>query len=285
MRDAYDMMEYLEDILHDTQANMWSDLKKLRALNAAYDQICNRVIELYEDFWYTTATLTPGTAAWSATPFDFPAAPDTISKILYITDTDGVPVEPITPQTRDYSYPAVADRNIKMGYWLGDGQIWVNADSFVSNLRLYYIRKPARMLYGTADAKDTANTTITLQATMKPSLVDDYYNSLTLAFREGTDAGTEVTISDYVGSSGVTTISAAVGDTDTVYGSVSELPDGHNEVVVIAAAIRALAMDVAQADKITQLTNIRNKLEFDLIDFLQNRQVQKSRGVHMTNLD
>jgi hypothetical protein len=284
MRDTYDMLEYLEYLLHDTSASMWSAVKKLMALNAAYDQVTNRVIELHENFFYKTATLTPGTATLEATPYAFPAAPAGISKILFITDTDGVPVEPITLQQRDYSYPAVADRNIQMGYWLDHNQLWVNADAFTGNLRLYYIRKPGRMQYGTAEAGDS--TTMTLDLDTRPSIVNDYYNSMAFTIRSGTGVGEEATASDYVGSTRVLTIDfTTTPDNTSVYATVSELPDGHNEIVVMGAAIRALMFDVTQQPKLEQFRGWYTKLEFDLMDFLQNRQTQKSRSVFMRNLD
>jgi hypothetical protein len=263
---------------------MWDDVKKLEALNAAYDQVCNRVIELHENFFYKTATLTAGTASFEATPYDFPAAPSTVSKILLLTDTNGVPVEPITLQQRDYSYPAVADRNIQMGYWLDHNKLWVNADSFTGNLRVYYIRKPGRMQHGTAEAGDSS--TMTLDADTRPSIVNDYYNNMAFVIREGTGAGEEATATDYVGSTRVLTVSfTSTPTTSSVYATVSELPDGHNEIVVMGAAIRALMFDVTQQPKLDQFKGWYTKLEYDLMDFLQNRQTQKSRSVYMRNLD
>jgi len=189
MRDAYDMIQYLEYLLHDSSASMWNDVKKLETLNAAYDQVVNRVIELHENWFYATATLTAGTAEFDATPFDFPSHPSTISKILFITDTDGVPLEPTVLQMRDYSYPALADRNIQMGYWIADDKIWVNADAYSGSLRLYYVRKPPRLQYGTADSG--TDTTITLDSDTRPSIVNDYYNNAVFVIREGTGAGEE----------------------------------------------------------------------------------------------
>jgi hypothetical protein len=57
------------------------------------------------------------------------------------------------------------------------------------------------------------------------------------------------------------------------------------EVVAIGAAIRALMYDVAQEPKLNQLKQWYTKLEFDLMDYLGNRQIQSSRPVNMTNLD
>jgi hypothetical protein len=44
-------------------------------------------------------------------------------------------------------------------------------------------------------------------------------------------------------------------------------------------------MDVAQEPKLNQMKQWYMKLEFDLIDYLKNRQIQASRPVHMSNMD
>jgi hypothetical protein len=281
-------MKFLEYLLHDTSANMWSNVQRLMAVNASYEQICNRVIEAHENWFYKTATLTAGTASWSATPFDFPGAPATVSKILLVTDTNGDPLEPISLQQKEHGYVLGAStdtvRVVDIGYWLDHNKLWVNSGTWTGNLRVYYIRKPPRMQYGTAEAG--ADTTMTLDADTRPEIQNDYYNDVTFSIREGTGIGLEATASDYVGSTRVLTIDfASTPSTDSVYSSVSELPDGHNEIVAVGAAIRALMYDVAQAPKLQELKQWYMKLEFDLIDYLQNRQIQSSRPVFMTNLD
>ena len=288
MRDCYDIMQFLEYLLHDTSANMWSDVKRLMAINAAYEQICNRVIEAHEQWFYKTATLTAGTTSFDATPFDFPSAPAGLNKILLVTDSNGDPLQPMALQQKEYGYAPGAStdrvRSVNIGYWLDHDKLWVNSDSWTSDLRLYYIRKPARMQYGTAEAG--TDTSMTLDADTRPEIVDDYYNDVAFTIREGTGAGLEATASDYVGSTRVLTIDfASTPSTDSVYSSVSELPDGHNEIVAFGAAIRALMYDVAQQPKLQEMKNWYMKLEFDLIDYLQNRQIQSSRPVNMTNLD
>jgi hypothetical protein len=281
-------MKFLEYLLHDTSANMWSNVQRLMAINASYDQIVNRVIEAHEQWFYKTVSLSAGTAVWNATPFNFPSNPATVNKILLVTDANGDPLMPITVQQKEYGYaPGANDsqlRVVDIGYWLDHDKLWVNSGQWTGSLRMYYIRKPSRMQYGIAEAG--SDTTMTLDADTRPSIVDDYYNAITFSIREGTGAGEEATASDYVGSTRVLTIDfATTPDTTSVYSSVCELPDGHMEVVAIGAAIRALMYDVAQEPKLNQLKQWYTKLEFDLMDYLGNRQIQSSRPVNMTNLD
>lgn len=288
MRDTYDIMKFLEYLLHDTSASMWSNVQRLMAINASYDQVCNRVIEAHEQWFYKTATLTKGTVAWDATPFDFPGAPAKINKILLVTDTDGAHLRPIAIQQREQGYALGASSDsvvaVGVGYWLDHDKIWVNSKNWTGSLRVYYIRKPPRLQYGTAEAG--AATTMTLDLDTRPEIVDDYYNDVPFSIREGSGLGEEATASDYVGSTRVLTIDfASTPTTNSVYSSLSELPDGHNEVVAIGGAIRALLYDVAQEPKLNQLKQWYTKLEFDLMDYLQNRQIQSSRPVNMTNLD
>lgn len=284
MRDTYDLMKYLEYLLHDTQSQMWDNLKKLNALNGSYDQIVNRIIDLHENYFYTEATLTPGTAAWERTPFDFPAAPSTIAKILYVTTLDGFPLQPTNLALREFTYPSVSDKWIKTSWWMGHDKIYVNADAWTENLRLYYVRRPPRLQYGTAEAG--ADTTMILDADTKPSIEDDYYNNITFTIREGTGAEEEAVASDYVGNTRVLTVDfTTTPSTDSVYSSVPEIPNGHREIIAYGAAIRALQMDVAQNEKLANLERWYAKLEFDLMDFVKNRQLQAGRSVFMSNTD
>ena len=57
MFDAYDIDQYLQYLLHDAQAQMWDASKRLHAINASYDQICNRVIEAHENYFLYETTL------------------------------------------------------------------------------------------------------------------------------------------------------------------------------------------------------------------------------------
>lgn len=288
MRDTYDIMQFLEYLLHDTSASMWDDVKRLMAINAAYDQIINRVIEAHEQWFYATATLTKGSPEWDATPFDFPGAPAGVNKILLITDSNGDPIEPIALQQKEHGYVLGAStdtvRVVDIGYWLDHSRLWINSGSWTGDIRCYYIRKPARMQYGTAEAG--TDTSMTLDLDTRPEIQDDYYNNLPFTIREGTGAGEQATATDYIGATRVLTIDfATTPDTDSIYSTVSELPDGHNEVVAYGAAIRALMYDVAQEPKLNQMKQWYNKLDYDLIDYLANRQVQSSRPVYMQNLD
>ncbi|MHA2068046.1 MAG: hypothetical protein ACXABY_27105 [Candidatus Thorarchaeota archaeon] len=283
MRDAFDIETYLEYLLHDSQAAMWDASKKMAAINASYDQINNRIMEAHENWFYTEATLSAGTAAWERTPFDMPA-PKTIAKILLLTDTEGRPIEPINLAARDYTYPIVANRNLQTGYWIGHDKLYLNADSWTADLRLYYIRRPPTLITGTAAAG--ADTTLTMAATPPPVPVDDYYNGVTMWLRGGTGNGESASITDFVGSTRVATVDfATTPSTDSVYATESELPYGHNEIVAMGAAIRALMFDVAQENKLNQFKDWYKKLEFDLMDYVENRQLQVARSVHIRNYD
>jgi hypothetical protein len=289
MRDTWDIMKHLEYLLHDTQAALWSDVKKLHAINASYNQIINRCIDANENYFYTEAALSRNASDtdWERTAYDFPSAPSLISKILYITDTDGAPIDPIPLQNRDLSGVGVVNRDVNRlavpgGFWLGHNKIYLNIDGYTQNIRVYYVKRPAELQYGTAEAG--AATTMTLDDDTKPSIENDYYNNIEFTIREGTGAGESATASDYVGSTRVLTIDfASTPSTDSVYSSIPETPRGHLEVIAQGAAIRALMFDVAQQGKLTELKAWYTKLEYDLIDYLKNREVMVARSVHMRN--
>jgi hypothetical protein len=102
----------------------------------------------------------------------------------------------------------------------------------------------------------------------------------------GTGAGERAQISDYAGATGIATVDfTTTPDNTSVYATESELPEGHNEIVSLGAAIRCLQFDVAQVSKMQHLLVWYKKLEYDLMDFLEVRQVQAARSVHMRNDD
>lgn len=285
MRDVYDIETYLEYLLHDSSAAMWDASKKLAAINASYDQVNNRIIEAHENWFYQEDTLSYETAEndWEYAQYPMPS-PKSIVKILLLTTADGNPIEPINVVSRDYNYPQVANRNVQMGYWIGHDKLYLNAKGYVEDIRLYYIRRPPSLISGTASAG--AATTLTMAATPPPVLVDDYYNGVTLWLRGGMGAGESAEITDFVGSTRVTTVDfATTPDNTSVYASESELPFGHNEIVAMGAAIRALMFDVAQEAKLVQFKEWYKKLEMDLMDYVENRQLQVARSVYMRNTD
>jgi hypothetical protein len=284
MFDAYDIDKYLQYILHDSQANMWNAVRRLEAINRAYDQICNRVIEVHENYFLEEATLSAGTSVWEHTQFDLPAMP-VLQKVVLVTDADGRRIDPIPLQKRDMSAIMVqASGSRGEGYWLGHDKLFVNADAYTGNLRLYYIRRPPGMITGTASAGD--GTTITLATSPVPEIRNDYYNDCWMRLKEGTGARERAQISDYVGSTLVATVDfTTTPDNTSVYATESELPEGHNEIIALGAAVRCLQMDVAQESKLQHLMAWYRKLEMDLMDFIEVRQVQAARSVFMRNDD
>jgi len=284
MFDAYDIDVYLKALLHDAQAQMWDAQTRLYAINRAYDQVCNRVMQSHENYFYDEATLTAGTSVWERTEFAFPTMP-TLQKILLLTDADGRRIDPIPVQKRDMSAIMVqASGSRGEGYWLGHNSIFVNANNYTGNLRLIYIRRPPLLYTGTLSAG--AATTATFPTSPVPEIRDDYYNEVYLRAKSGTAAPDRAQITDYAGLTRVATVDFAVTpDNTTVVATESELPEGHNEIVAVGAAIRCLQFDVAQESKMQHLLVWYKKLEFDLIDFLEVRQEQAARSVFMRNDD
>ncbi len=284
MFDAYDIDQYLQYLLHDAQAQMWDASKRLHAINAAYDQVCNRVIEAHENYFLYEKVLTPGSASWEHTPFDLPTMP-TLQKIVLVTDTNGRRIDPIPIQKRDLSAIIIQASGTRgEGYWLGHDQIFVNADAYTGSIRLYYIRRPPRLYTGVASAG--AASTITLVEVPAPEIRDDYYNDCWARLKGGTGDGERAQVTDYDGGTSVFTIDFdTTPDNTSVFATESELPEGHNEIIALGAAIRCLQFDVAQVAKLQHLMAWYRKLEYDLKDFLEVRQLQAPRSVFMRNID
>jgi len=242
------------------------------------------VIEAHENYFYKEATLTAGSSTWEHTEFDLPSMP-TLQKILLISDADGRRIDPITLQKRELSAIMVqASGSRGEGYWLGHDKLFVNADAYTGNLRMYYIKRPPALIKGTASAG--AGTTITLATSPVPEIRDDYYNEVWMRLTSGTGSGERAQITDYDGGTLVATVDFTTTPDDTsVYATESELPEGHNEIIALGAAIRCLQFDVAQVSKMQHLLIWYKKLEYDLMDFLEVRQVQAARSVFMRNDD
>jgi hypothetical protein len=242
------------------------------------------VIQAHENYFLAEATLTPGTATWEHTPFDLPAMP-VLQKVVLVTNNDGMRIEPIPVQQRDLSAVIIQSSGERgSGYWLGHDQLLLNADDYTGNLRLYYIRRPPGFIKGTASAG--AGTTITLAATPAPEIRDDYYNGVYMRLTGGTGAGERAQVTDYDASTLVATADfTTTPDNTSVYATESELPEGHNEIIALGAAIRCLQFDVAQIAKLQHLMAWYKKLEYDLMDFLAVRQTQAARSVYVRNID
>lgn len=284
MIDAYDIQEHLQFLLHDTTARQWGPAKRLRAINAAYDQVCSKIIEEHDNWFYKEETLTAGTSTWERTEFALPSVPALMAKILLLTDTDGRTIDPIETVARQHAPVAPMARGLMTGYWLGHNSLYLNSEGYTSSLRLYYIRRPSRLITGTADSGTTS--TLVMADDPAPDPRDDYYNDVRFYLRGGTGDGETAVASDYTGSGRTLTIDfTSTPSATSVYASGHELPEGHGEIVAYGAAIRCLHMDVAQKKKLESFEKWYTKLETDLVEFLEHRQVQKARSVHMRNLD
>jgi len=125
-------------------------------------------------------------------------------------------------------YAGIAD-----GYLI-EGKVEVNLDTFSDTCYLWYLRRVADPICGTAAAG--AATSITIPSSMSPSKVDDYYNGVSIEVASGTGADTRVLVSDYVGSTRVLTLASGTFDTTTIFGSVSELPVEADDYIILLAA-------------------------------------------------
>jgi len=241
-------------------------------------------MQVNEGYFEEHTTLTPGSSEWEYTIFTLPTMPE-LMEILHVTDTDGRPIEPIVVQRRAYSAIGVSfARNLQLGYWIGGNYIYINSESYSESIRLYYTKRPALLLKGTASAG--ADTTLTFASSPPPDVRDDYYNLSWLILKSGTGAGERAQITDFAGGTRVATVDfTTTPDATSVYATESELPPGHNEIVAYGAAIRCLQGDVAQFNKLDRFITWYRKLELDLMDYIENRQKQKARGVYMRNDD
>ena len=128
------------------------------------------------------------------------------------------------------------------------------ASTIANNLKIYFVRQPYKLHYGTAQAGAASTITLASSATAGTvETIDDYYNFAWVQTTGGTGAGQIRQISDYVGSTKVATVDTAWSvqpDNTTVY-STLPLNSGYNRPTVLGTAmdlLRKIPEDTTQRE-------------------------------------
>jgi len=141
-----------------------------------------------------------------------------------------------------------------------------------NGLILVYQFMPPRLQSGTAQAG--AATTITLDATADPR--DDYYNDQRIFISSGTGLGQIRTISDYVGSSKVATVSVAWGtnpDSTSVFSTLihDDFPESFHELLPLYATKKAFLKERSRGVALSYDAQSLKDLEEQFRRFLDSR--------------
>lgn len=149
--------------------------------------------------------------------------------------------------------------------------------SETGGLFLVYGGLPPKLVTGTAEAGGAS--TITLAAGVDPR--DDYFNGAQLLIVSGTGAGQIRTISDYVGSTRVATVSAAWGtppDTTSVYSLLihSDFPEMFHDLIPGYATKRVFLKERSRGIAASFDDSVLKEMERDFKNFINERTAARS---------
>jgi len=242
--NAYDLLVDIRASLDEASPSHWTDLEILNKINHAYRQITTKIL-LADKTYFTTksSALTPSNSQLTL--------PSNCVKPIYLETSDGYPIEfSLSLENRRVS--RLVGTSLRTGdtdAFLLENVIEINADSFSDSCYLWYVRRiPLLHTCGVDDYADAGGAaSISFTTALNPSFVDDYYNGVSIDVVSGTGGPLRDTITDYTGATGVAVVSGTYS-TDSVYGTVSELPEEADPLIAGQATILLMAKPSAAID-------------------------------------
>lgn len=279
--NAYDMLVDLRDNVGEDTASHWGDNNLLRKLNHAYRLVGTSVMTAPGDWLVKSASVTPVSSVITL--------PSDCAKPVYLEHTsNGYPIDfaGTTVRERSLTRPVGVSLEIAgLDAYLQGNTIILNQESYSDACTLWYVRRPSLLHTGTADAGGAAS--LTLDAANVHSVVNDYYNGVGIEILAGTGIGDD-TIIDYscntsgVGTCGVT----GTYSTDSKYGTVSELPEEADAVVLLQATLAAMAKPSSSVDPkyFEYFLSLFKEAKKDLNTWIASR-VSESMYTRVTEID
>jgi hypothetical protein len=278
--NAYYMLTDIRDNLVESSAKHWGDNDILRKINMSHRARSMELQQAGGDWLIKNATITPSS--------NVVALPSDCSKPVYMEHADQGWEIPLRQTVRERNITKGIGGGISQAYITGylqkDG-IYVNADSFSDNVKLWYIQRVPKLIAGTADTGST-ETSLVLAVADEPVLVDDYYNSQTIEINlQGTP--TRTTVSDYVASTRTITVAAGtITASTTTYGTVSDLPEEAIDLIILEATIKCLAKPGSRLDTkyLEFFTDLHKKAYKNWMNWIESR-LPGSEGIRITEVD
>jgi len=266
--NSYDMLQLLRDQIAEATAAHWSDVNLIRRINVAQRKVAV-LVQNYPGAWLLkSADLTPSSSVITL--------PSDCAKPVYLEEkSSGEPLAWLgNVRTRRVSRARAAS----LDWWSGAPEVYpllatleVNQDSYSNEVTLWYDIRVPDLMAGTASAGTTNSLTFPVNSNVKH--VDDYYNGVGIEVDSGTGAGTVGDIiTDYTGSSGACVVSGTY-DSDSVFGTISRLPEESHHLILLEATILAVAKPSSNIDKevFQYYLNERKEAQRDLKEWLETR--------------
>lgn len=243
----------------------WTDKELLNKITFAYKKAFVQLMKVPGDYLTTSTLLTPSSSVITL-PSDF-------GKFVYLEEyTSKIPIHPLST-IRDRSKYADLTYNLygdaPFFYFVGN-TLEVTADNYSTQVKLWYQKKPIELSAGVAASG--AASSLGFDTGNGAKYIDDYYNGQSVEITSGTGKGIISTISDYVGSTAIATITGTAAANDT-YGIVLVTPEEANEYIILEATLMALAKPSAAIDpKYFEYMQARtNDAKKTYVDFVSKR--------------
>lgn len=242
--NTYEMLSELRANIGESTASHWGAKELLKKLSAHHRRVA-AMLTLKQGDWLIKKSdaLTP-VAGLITLPSD-------CAKVVYIEDVSTgseIPLN-ITVRERGWTRPPVSGLEPGMldAYFMGDGFVEINDSGYGDTCYVWYQRRVWDLIGGTADTGSTTNSII-LAVADGPRYQDDYYIGAMLEAVGGTGVGVRAAITDYVASTRALTVAGGFS-TDTIYGTVPQVPEEGHDLIVLGATLQAMAKPSSSLDE------------------------------------
>lgn len=235
------MIDIIRDMIGEATAAQWSDLNLLFRLNMVQSSLAQKIAMTPGQWLIKSVDLTPVASVITL--------PSDLSKPLYMEEkTSGRKLDwisSVADRRPTRSSNPTLDTYSREAYMLAN-TIEVNEVNYSTEVTLWYQFRIPDLHFGTASGGGASS--LNLEASKAANVNNDYYNSSQIETISGTGAPTLDTITDYVGSTRVCTVTGTYDNT-TVYGTISRLPEEAHNLLVYETALLALTKPSSTIDE------------------------------------
>lgn len=248
--NARQMLELLRDNINEASASHFTDVLLVRRLNQAQRSVGLLVGKSPGQWLLASASVTPSDSVITLPP--------DCAKPLYLEETSSgyaIPwLESVTHRRISRLSGTMLDSYKSLEAYPLAETIEVNMDSYDTACTLWYQRRVPDLHTGAAGTASDASA-LELAADANRVMIDDYYNNvvvevLNAAPATATYVTIRSTITDYVGSTGVATITGTPAD-GYAYGTIPRLPEETHYLIVLEATMLAIMKPSSIIDKDT----------------------------------
>ena len=249
MSNAYEQLVSVRDMIGEETSAQWKDRELLKRLNFSQRRLAQVVSKSAGSWLIKNVPVTPSSSeiTW----------PSDCSKPVYLEETtSGRPI-PFSTHVKDRRVSRMTGTTLYLEAveaYFERGKIVVNQDSYSTACTLWYQIRVPDLHVGTASAGGAASLTLSAHDGAGISsggfgarMIADYYNSVGIQVVSGTGAGAPDTITDY-SAARVATVTGTY-DSDSVYGTISMLPEECWDLMVLETVLAAMTKPSSTVDQ------------------------------------